>query len=69
MGTLVQDRLVSIHAAAERLGVSMATVRRYIRRGDLPATKLNGGHFRISEVDIEALIERGRYRPRRSAQR
>ncbi len=44
---------------AQRLGVDTGTVARYIREGILPAAATVGGHYRISEADLEAFIVSG----------
>ncbi|MDH4116379.1 MAG: cobalamin-dependent protein [Acidimicrobiia bacterium] len=44
---------MSLHEAAERLGVHYMTVYRYVRLGLLPATKV-GGSWSVLEVDLAA---------------
>jgi chromosome partitioning protein len=41
---------------AQRLGVDTGTVARYIREGLLTASATVGGHYRVSEADLEAFI-------------
>ena len=48
---LAPPQLLTVEQAAERLGVSTATVRRRIKDGELPATK-TGRQYR---VDADAL--------------
>ncbi|MCU0311918.1 MAG: B12-binding domain-containing protein [Acidimicrobiales bacterium] len=45
---------LSLHDAAERLGVHYMTAYRYVRTGRLPATKA-GAAWRVRESDVEAL--------------
>jgi excisionase family DNA binding protein len=66
------ERLYSPKDAAEYLQVQAATVRRWVRLGRLPASRLAGGpHFRIRESDLLNLLDpversEGERRPRRS---
>ena len=46
---------IRIGEAAEILGVTTQTVRRYIAMGQLDATKTVGGHRRIERQAVEAL--------------
>jgi excisionase family DNA binding protein len=56
-------RWLSIRQAADRAGVSTKTVKRWIRRGLLPATRLPSskgkGHLRVRLGDFEAVLARG----------
>jgi excisionase family DNA binding protein len=47
--------LASISEVANYLNVSSITVRRRIRNGELPATKI-GGQIRIKWSDVDALV-------------
>lgn len=49
-------RLLKTAEAAARLGVDTGTVTRYIREGMLPAAPTVGGHYRITEADLDAFI-------------
>jgi excisionase family DNA binding protein len=49
-------RLLNFSKAADRLDCSSRTIDRYVRAGHLPMVRLPGGHRRIDEQDIEALI-------------
>jgi excisionase family DNA binding protein len=62
-----QGRLLTVPEAAERLGLSIAMVRRYCAQGQLPAQKL-GRDWAIRRRDIEqfAAAPRRSGRPRRS---
>jgi len=49
------DTLLSIPAVAGRLDVSVPTVRRLIRRGELPALRV-GSQIRIDPYELEAWL-------------
>jgi excisionase family DNA binding protein len=51
--------MLSVAQVAQRCGVSPDAVRRAIRRGDLPASKVFG-RIRIAEKDLDAYIQAGR---------
>lgn len=42
--------------AAERLGISYPTIKQWLYRGKLRAVKTPGGHYRIHDSDIQALL-------------
>lgn len=48
-------RWVTIAAVADRLSVSIDTVRRWVKKGELPVFRA-GGVQRIAENDVEAFI-------------
>ena len=52
-----RKELFSVQEAAEFLGLSVSTVRRYIRDGRLPAYRVAGERLlRIRRDDLEALL-------------
>lgn len=51
--------LLTIRDVANRLSVSLATVRRLIEAGELPRVRV-GGSVRFETLDVEALIARGK---------
>lgn len=51
----VSATLLSVSAAAERLGVHVGTVRRWTEAGVLPQTRTAGGHRRIPAEAVERL--------------
>src|SRR5438876_3986817 len=53
------SRLLKTSEVADRLGVDIATVGRYIREGILPATSTAGGHHRVYEADLQAFMAGG----------
>jgi excisionase family DNA binding protein len=65
-----QGRLLTVPEAADRLGLSMAMVRRYCAQGKLPAQKM-GRDWAIPRRDIERFAATPRHngRPSRAAQR
>lgn len=52
-------KLLSIPTTAGRLDVSITTVRRLIRRGELPALRV-GTQFRIDPDELEEWLNRSR---------
>jgi excisionase family DNA binding protein len=54
-----RPRLLSVFEVADRLGVSVKTVRRMAARGDLPAHRI-GRLLRVSEEDLGALLSAAR---------
>ncbi len=51
--------LLTVTAAAERLGIGYSTLKQWIYNGQVRTTTTAGGHHRISEAEIERLIARG----------
>jgi excisionase family DNA binding protein len=51
---------ITRRTASERLGVSVATVDRWIRDGKLEASRLTPGTVRVSVFSIDQLIQRGK---------
>lgn len=52
------ERLMSLQDAADYLRVTERTIRNYIRRGKLPALRVNGSRLiRIRPADLDALLE------------
>ena len=50
--------LVTVRAAAERLGVGYSTIKRWVHAGHVRTTRTEGGHHRVSEAEIERLLAR-----------
>ena len=48
--------LLTVRAAAERLGVSYSTIKQWIYKGSLRTVRTSGGHHRVSEAEIERLL-------------
>jgi len=51
--------LLTVRAAAARLGVGYSTLKQWIYSGQVRTTTTAGGHHRIAEAEIERLIARG----------
>jgi molybdopterin-binding protein len=45
--------LLTVRAAADRLGVAYSTLKQWIYDGSIRTTKTRGGHHRISETEIQ----------------
>ena len=50
--------MVTVRAAAERLGVGYSTLKRWIGSGVIRTTLTEGGHHRIAESELDRLIAR-----------
>ena len=51
------DEMLRIRDVAQRLKVAQKTVRRYIASGQLQATKLATGHWRVPESAVRSFVE------------
>ena len=61
--------LITVSAAAQRLGIGYSTLKQWIYSGKVRTTTTAGGHHRISEAEIDRLIARGSPDAARSAAR
>jgi molybdopterin-binding protein len=52
--------LLTVRAAAQRLGIGYSTLKQWIYSGAVRTTTTAGGHHRIAEAEIERLIARSR---------
>jgi len=59
--------LVTVRAAAERLGVGYSTLKRWVLTGRVRTTRTEGGHHRLSEAEIDRLLARQQPGARRRA--
>jgi molybdopterin-binding protein len=50
--------LLTVRAAAERLGVGYSTFKRWVHTGRVRTTKTEGGHHRVSDAEVERLLAR-----------
>jgi molybdopterin-binding protein len=50
--------LLTVRAAAERLGVGYSTLKRWIASGHVRTSRTEGGHHRVSEAEIDRLLAR-----------
>ena len=56
--------MLTVRAAAERLGVGYSTLKRMVHAGTLRTVKTDGGHHRVPDAEVERLLAR-RDPPRR----
>jgi molybdopterin-binding protein len=63
--------LVTVRAAAERMGVGYSTLKQWIYQGKVRTTQTAGGHHRLSEAEVDRMLARqapaGRTPQRRTA--
>ena len=58
------SELLTVRAAADRLGVAYSTLKQWIYDGEIRTTKTRGGHHRISETEIaRALLSKDKGAP------
>jgi molybdopterin-binding protein len=50
--------LLTVRAAAERMGIGYSTLKQWIHQGKIRTTQTAGGHHRLSEAEIERLLAR-----------
>src|SRR5262245_30451591 len=50
--------LLTVRAAAGRLGIGYSTLKQWIYRGKVRTTQTAGGHHRISEAEIDRFLAR-----------
>ena len=50
--------LLTVRAAAERMGVGYSTLKQWIHQGKIRTTQTAGGHHRIDELEIDRLAAR-----------
>ena len=48
--------LVTVRAAAKRLGVGYSTLKQWIYRGRVRTTRTPGGHHRVAESELDRLL-------------
>lgn len=48
--------LLTVRAAAERLGVGYSTLKQWIHHGKVRTSRTAGGHHRLAEAEIERLL-------------
>jgi molybdopterin-binding protein len=51
--------LLTVRAAAHRLGVGYSTLKQWIYSGSVRTTTTAGGHHRVAEAEIDRLVARG----------
>ena len=50
--------LLTVRAAADRMGIGYSTLKQWIFQGKIRTTTTAGGHHRLSEAEIERLLAR-----------
>jgi molybdopterin-binding protein len=50
--------LLTVRAAADRLGVGYSTLKQWIHQGSVRTTRTAGGHHRLSEAEVERMMAR-----------
>ena len=50
--------LLTVRAAAERLGVGYSTLKQWIRQGQIRTTLTAGGHHRLAEAEVDRMLAR-----------
>ena len=48
--------LLTVRAAAERMGVGYSTLKHWIHQGKVRTTKTAGGHHRLSEAEVDRVL-------------
>ena len=62
--------LVTVRAAADRLGVSYSALKQWIYKGTVRTVRTGGGHYRIADAEIDRLLaSQGRTPPGRPQRR
>jgi molybdopterin-binding protein len=61
--------LLTVRAAAERLGIGYSTLKQWIYQGRVRTTQTAGGHHRISDAEVDRLTTRHNPAGPRSAQK
>jgi molybdopterin-binding protein len=51
--------LLTVRAAAQRLGVGYSTLKQWIYSGRVRTTTTAGGHHRVADAEIERLVAKG----------
>jgi len=54
-GSLIMA-LLTVRAAADRMGVGYSTLKQWIHRGKIRTTTTAGGHHRLSEAEVDRLL-------------
>ena len=50
--------LLTVRAAAQRMGIGYSTLKQWIHQGKIRTTQTAGGHHRLSEAEIDRLLTR-----------
>lgn len=60
--------LLTVRAAAARLGVGYSTLKQWIYQGGVRTTRTHGGHHRVAATEVERLLADAGRLPRRRRQ-
>jgi molybdopterin-binding protein len=61
--------LLTVRAAAQRLGVGYSTLKQWIYSGRVRTTTTEGGHHRVADAEIDRLVAKGGGEPPTLAKR
>ena len=50
--------LLTVRAAAERMGIGYSTLKQWIHQGKIRTTKTAGGHHRLSDAEVDRMLAR-----------
>ena len=50
--------LITVRAAAERMGIGYSTLKHWIHQGKVRTTQTAGGHHRLSEAEVDRMLAR-----------
>jgi molybdopterin-binding protein len=53
---LADMALLTVRAAAERMGIGYSTLKQWIHRGKVRTTQTEGGHHRLSEAEVDRML-------------
>jgi molybdopterin-binding protein len=59
--------LLTVRAAAGRLGVGYSTLKRWVHTGHVRTSRTEGGHHRIADAEIERLLAKQQPQAKRRA--
>jgi excisionase family DNA binding protein len=48
--------LLTVRAAAERMGIGYSTLKQWIHQGKVRTTRTAGGHHRLSEAEVDRVL-------------
>jgi molybdopterin-binding protein len=51
-------QLLTVRAAAKRMGIGYSTLKQWIYQGKIRTTQTAGGHHRVSEAEVDRLLAR-----------
>jgi molybdopterin-binding protein len=55
-GGCVDMSLLTVRAAADRMGIGYSTLKQWIHHGKVRTTQTAGGHHRLSEAEVDRLL-------------